>query len=653
VTEDLKQDLSWLGMIYEGAPIGLCYLDRNLRHVHINEALAKINGLPVADHLGRSIREVLPDLADHIEPMLNGILETGQPIVQATKSLPIPPGTMRHFEFCFFPDVEDGGDVAGVTYAVWEITELRMAQQQVEQAEQRYFDLYNNAPDMIASVDAASGKILECNNTLAMATGYSKQELRSLDDISGLHHPDSQAACNEIFTRFVETGQVEDAEVQLRCKDGSTIDVSLSISSVRDGDGRVLRSRSIWRDITRRKQAERQIQQSNEQLDQRVRERTVQLEEANQRYLFEITERKLTAEALRESEERLRVLLESTNAIPWMADAETWDFTYVGPQAVQLLGFPLEDWYEPQFWADHIHPDDLKWAMDYCTKSSQKLTHYEFDYRMVASDGREVWLHDIVSVESHEGKPFLLRGFMIDITERKLAQNAIEQQRQELATLTGRLLEVQETERRKIARELHDDVTQRLAALAMEASRFEQTEGMTIEQVQQCLRDQRKRIVNISRDIHGLSRQLHPSILDDLGLIKAIGSECNTLNERQQIDVEFKSDIDAKILSKNQALCLYRVVQESLRNTAKHAQTQTALVDLSRSDGVVRLTIADQGIGFERKALGQSAGIGLACMEERVRLCRGQFVLQTDPGKGTTVLVELPLEAGRDGTAIG
>ena len=146
----------------------------------------------------------------------------------------------------------------------------------------------------------------------------------------------------------------------------------------------------------------------------------------------DITERKRKEKQLQASEARLRRLLETTNAIPWEANAKTWQFTYVGPQAVKLLGYPVDQWYEQDFWAGHIDPEDREYAIDFCLKSSQRFKDYEFEYRMIAADGRIVWMHDIVSVTSVNGAPETLRGFMIDITERKQTEQALRKREQQL-----------------------------------------------------------------------------------------------------------------------------------------------------------------------------------------------------------------------------
>lgn len=147
---------------------------------------------------------------------------------------------------------------------------------------------------------------------------------------------------------------------------------------------------------------------------------------------------KQSEEALRKSEEHFRLLIETTNVIPWKADVQTQQFTYVGPQVQGLLGYPVEKWYEQDFWPSHIHPDDREKTMAKCLESAAKKKDYELEYRMISSDGKIVWIHDLVSVFTEAEKPQTIRGFMIDITERKQAE--------ELATQLGKILEESLTE---------------------------------------------------------------------------------------------------------------------------------------------------------------------------------------------------------------
>jgi PAS domain S-box-containing protein len=129
---------------------------------------------------------------------------------------------------------------------------------------------------------------------------------------------------------------------------------------------------------------------------------------------------------------RRKRLLEATGVIPWEADAQTWRFTYVGPQAKALLGYSVDEWYEEDFWPSHMHPEDRDFAMKLCETCSKTVTDYEFEYRMIAADGRAVWLHDVVNVVTEEGAPRLLQGFMIDITDRKLSEEALREAHEQL-----------------------------------------------------------------------------------------------------------------------------------------------------------------------------------------------------------------------------
>lgn len=149
----------------------------------------------------------------------------------------------------------------------------------------------------------------------------------------------------------------------------------------------------------------------------------------------DITERKRAEEALRDSKEQFQRLVETTNAIAWEADVETWSFTYVSPQVTRLLGYETAEWYEKNFWVQHLHPEDRQFAIDFCTEASKKLTEYEFEYRMIAANGQSVWLRDLVSVVRGKDGRKALRGYLIDITDRKKAEASLRDSEERLSNL--------------------------------------------------------------------------------------------------------------------------------------------------------------------------------------------------------------------------
>jgi signal transduction histidine kinase len=225
----------------------------------------------------------------------------------------------------------------------------------------------------------------------------------------------------------------------------------------------------------------------------------------------------------------------------------------------------------------------------------------------------------------------------------RLAQQIAKRQKVEEArtALLHRLVHAQEEERRRIARELHDDFTQRLAVLAIDAGRLEQLPDCP-QPIGARARKMHEQLVALSEGVHSLSRQLHPSMLDDLGLVDALSAECARLGKHDGIAVCFRAHDVPTCLSREVALCLYRVAQEALRNVSRHARTRRASVHLFARDEQLVLCVRDRGVGFEIAAPGK-AGLGLASMRERVRLVRARLAVRSRPGQGTTITVRVPL----------
>jgi signal transduction histidine kinase len=211
--------------------------------------------------------------------------------------------------------------------------------------------------------------------------------------------------------------------------------------------------------------------------------------------------------------------------------------------------------------------------------------------------------------------------------------------------LRHRLVLAQEEERRRIARELHDDLTQRLAVLAIEARELEQVPGRG-EDVAERAGGIREQLVALSERVHTLSRQLHPSILDHLGLVDALRSECLSLRRRDGLTVNYHAQNVPPDLSPDMALCFYRVAQEALRNVARHARCSEVSVRLVPNEQEMVLCVQDGGVGFDPAGGTGKTGLGLESNRERARLIQARLVVRSRPGKGTRVTLRVPLQRG-------
>lgn len=219
----------------------------------------------------------------------------------------------------------------------------------------------------------------------------------------------------------------------------------------------------------------------------------------------------------------------------------------------------------------------------------------------------------------------------------KLARKAQEQ-------LSGMLINAQEEERRRIASEIHDDFSQRLAVLSLGLETAAQIIPESPDEANLQLQELSKGAGELGADLHSLSRRLHSASLESLGLTPGISALCKEFAAQQRIKIESKLDSIPRVVDAAVALCVFRIVQEALRNVKKHSGSAIAQVILRLADNTIHLSVCDQGVGFNRKELTESAGLGIRSMAERARLLGGQFEIQSKPGTGTQVDVCLPLQ---------
>jgi len=350
--------------------------------------------------------------------------------------------------------------------------------------------------------------------------------------------------------------------------------------------------------------------------------------------------------ALKAAERDYRTIIDFTY------DWEYWEnidgsIRYSSPSCERITGYaPLEFIENPQKLRNIIAAEDLA-AWDEHFQEIRHSPHlYEIKFRIRRKDGEVRWVeHACRPVTDDLGNLLGIRASNRDITKRMQAEEIIREREKELQSLTGRLILAQEEERRRLARELHDDLSQRLAVLAIEAGKAETSVKDGGDPILKNLRNLRDRAIQISADVHAISRRLHPSILDDLGLLKAVESECSQFATREGIDVDLNARNVPEGLSKDVALSIYRIVQESLSNIAKHACACHIRVSLSETEGGLHLSVQDDGLGFDAAEVRKKSGLGLLSIRERVRLVHGKHRIVSEPGRGTAIEVTVPLKS--------
>jgi PAS domain S-box-containing protein len=358
---------------------------------------------------------------------------------------------------------------------------------------------------------------------------------------------------------------------------------------------------------------------------------------------IDVSERKLAGEALRESEDKLRLLLDSTAEAIYGIDLEH-RCTFCNPACLRTLGYER---------MDDVLGKNMHELMHHHRADGSLFPIEECRVHRVARTGEGIHAEDEVlwrangtsfpaeywSYPQRRGQEIVgaVVAFL-NITERKLAEAA-------LANVSRKLIEAQEHERTRIARELHDDIGQRLAMLAIELEKLQKDSSGSSTDVSRSLSELWKQTSEIATDVQSLSHELHSSKLHYLGLTAAIRSFCKEFGEQQKVEIDFTSHDLPGTQSPDISLCLFRVLQEGLHNSVKHSGVRFIQVRFWGTPDELHLTVSDQGRGFDRLTVEASQGLGLISMEERLKLVNGTFSIDSDPQRGTSIHARVPLSS--------
>jgi PAS domain S-box-containing protein len=517
------------------------------------------------------------------------------------------PNEERWFRVMITPISET--ENAGAVVMHLNVTERRRVEETLEKEKQFIATILDTVGALVVALDP-EWRIVRFNRVCENLTGRNIEEMRgkSFLDLAVVSGEDAQEVKDLLasfkekqFPAFFESAWL-DRDRQLRW-------ISWSNTVIRDKQRKIENIIATGIDITERKKAEQSLQTSEDRLNEAQRIAHVGSWELN--------------------------LL--TNVLHW--SDEIYRIFEVDPmQHTPSYGFFLEA----------IHPEDRVLVDKAYNESVKKKTSYEIVHRLLMPDGRIKFVQErCKTFFDHNGNALRSLGTVQDITLRKIFEKKLKNREEELQALGGKLISAQEDERRRISRELHDDMNQRLAVLALNIQSAQKKKG-TLPLMDQTLQKLYDGVSSLSDDVRHLAYQLHPSILDDLGLEVTLRSFVDDFSKWEGIPVTFTATDMTVALPQELASCLYRVAQESMRNVSKHAQATQVDVRLIGVDGGVRLSIQDNGKGFGMKKMkSDKYGLGLIGMQERVRVVQGTFEVKSAPGQGTEITVWVPIkEAG-------
>ncbi|HTB92620.1 MAG TPA: PAS domain-containing protein [Candidatus Sulfotelmatobacter sp.] len=351
--------------------------------------------------------------------------------------------------------------------------------------------------------------------------------------------------------------------------------------------------------------------------------------------VVDVTERKQAEAALRETEARFKLVADTAPALIWMSGIDKL-CTFFNKGWLDFTGRSI-DLELGNGWTEGVHPEDSQGCFDTYIRAFEARQKFTMEYRLRRYDGEYRWVLDIgVPRFNQDGSFAGFIGSCMDITDLKLAEEA-------LSGVNCRLIEAQEQERTRIARELHDDIGQRIALQTLNLESLKDAVPASATESRRRIGEIQDQISDLGTDIQGLSHRLHSSRLDDLGLEVAAAGFCKELSERQGVEIDFRCKNLPKRLSEEISLCLFRVMQEALQNAIKHSGSRHFDVSFGGGLNEVQLTVRDSGIGFDpEKAVG-GAGLGLTSMKERLKLVDGKLSVNSQLLVGSTVDARVPL----------
>lgn len=611
VEEDLRRQKEILQSIFDHIPILISFMDNNGQFLLVNREWERTLGRTLDEIRHQNIDVVAenypdPEYRQELEDFYRG--SRGKWGDFKTR---LGDGRMIDLSWAIHHLSDDRVICFGQ-----DITWRKRAEEALRESDERFRQLADNIQDLFWIKTPDLKQVLYYSPRYEMVGGRSRED--AYRDYGNQHLlsriiPEDR----ERMAEFLERGVDEEFEIEFRfvLPDGSVAWVCDRGFPIRDASGQIYRLAGISQDIT---------------------------------------ERKLAEEALRESEERFRQLAENINEVFWITTADFSRHVYISPGFQNLTGEPPEtlfpgDGHRP--FLSFVHPDDIPLLSEITKNPEQR---FEVEYRVLRADGSIRWVRDRgFPIRNQAGQIYRIGGVTEDITDRKEADDRLKASTEQLRALSARLQSAREWEATRIARQIHDDMGGILTGLRWELETVEKLilEPGDSEQLRVTMREKLATMLGLTDTtlnvVRRIASELRPSILDDLGLAEAIEWQTQQFQARTGIECGWHCSLQSIPLGNQQSTALFRIVQEALTNILRHAQATRVGVAMREEDGVLILTVTDNGRGITEAEKISRNSLGLLGMRERAHLIGGSMDIVGQKGTGTALHVLVPLRKAK------
>jgi PAS domain S-box-containing protein len=482
---------------------------------------------------------------------------------------------------------------AAIVALLWQWSRKRRAQVALQKSEEKFSRMFRNAPTTVTLTSVKNHRYIDVNETFETMTGWKRSEVLGRSPIELGIWAVPQQKYDQV-SRLLAGDTVRNMEFSLRTRSGDLRTILSAADLVEVNHEKCVVS--IGSDITDLKRAQ---------------------------------------DAMRESEERFRFVANAAPVMIWMTGTDNL-CSYVNQPWLDFTGRSLNEELGTG-WTEGIHPEDIAGCLETATRTFARREPCEVEYRLRRHDGEYRWIFDRGVPRFHADGAFAgYIGSCLDVTERRMAEEA-------LSTVSRKLIEAHEEERTWIARELHDDVNQRLALLAVNMDVLNQQLPNAAAEAKVHAADIKHQVKELGVDVQALSHRLHSSKLEHLGLSAASAAFCRELSQRKGVHIDFSSEDVPRSLPEEISLCLFRVLQEALQNAVKHSGSNQCKVSIQSQADAIVLTVSDSGCGFLAEETLKNPGIGLISMRERIKIVNGELLIDSQKGRGTVIRAKVPV----------